>query len=143
EAEEPIHKVDLANDVDEVEDLAEEEPDSVGLILEPMLDEVPSDDGDAFLLLVDVQHRFGELVDQALHPAMFPVPPDPSRKVEHCSLHEQKQRHPLIVSVLNDSIAFLDLPLVNARSCDIDPQGAVECSWQRDCALHPAVAVHD
>ena len=107
-AEEHVGEVHLADDVDEVEHLAEEEADGVEVVVVQVHLEVVDQQLLAVPLGVLVDDRAVHLHHQHLALAALPDLPQVARHEEQDRLEEEHKAHPLVVLVILDLVAVLD-----------------------------------
>lgn len=138
---EPVHQVDLSDDVCEVEELAYEVLEGVGVVVREGLEEVLAQQISVGALLVLLLDRHVQIEHEVDDFASFPVLPQPSGYVEDGGLEQQHEADPLVVGVVLDFVARVEL--VDARVGDVGVDGAPDCSRERERRVDPTVRVDD
>ena len=134
----------LTNNVDQVEEFAEEEPERIPLVVVPVDGEVVGEQLDPVLLGVSINGWDVHVLDQHLDLAALPGLPEVAGDIEKECLEEECEADPLVVLVVADLLAFLEIGRGrHAGVSDVVALAAVDRGRDRERRVDPAVRVHD
>lgn len=143
-AEKEIHEVNLSDDVDKVENLAQEELVGVEFVVVAVDGEVFDEKLDAIPLRIRIDDGYVHVLDQHLDLATLPRFPKVTRDVEENGLEEKGETHPLVVFVVAH---FLALSQVAGRSDsgvgDVMAFLSGHAVRNGEGRMDPAIRIHD
>jgi len=132
----------LGDDVEKVQQLADEKLNGVEVVRVQVVGEVVHQQFNAFGLLLFGDHYVVEAVDQYPYAAALQYFPYVPGHVEEQGLEEQNETHPLVVLVVLDDVFALPVG-PDARLNDVFAHAAADLFGHGERRVYPTIRIHD